>query len=249
MCTVIAGVEPGAGTPVVLAGVRDELADRPWRGPAAHWPRFPGLVGGLDLQGGGTWLAADPAVPRVAALLNGVGRPAPPAIRRSRGDLPLRAAAHGGPPGGDLTVYDPFHLMVAELGGVRMWHWDGEHLTEDKLPAGLHVVVNDGLVTGDTDLKARWFAPRFAAAPRPSATDPGDTSWTAWRELASGAGLPVTDPRALVVRRQLDDGRVWGTSSLTLVALSDTGLRYDFNPRPPDPSTWTTVHPPPHSTH
>ncbi|WP_344056694.1 NRDE family protein, partial [Sphaerisporangium rubeum] len=176
MCTVIAGVEPGARTPVVLAGVRDEMADRPWRGPAAHWPRFPGLVGGLDLQAGGTWLAADATVPRVAALLNGTGRQASPAIRRSRGDLPLRAAAHGGLPGGDLAVYDPFHLVVAEPGGVRLWHWDGERLTEDKLPPGLHVIVNDGLVTGDADPKVAWFAPRFAAAPRPSSVTCSRTS-------------------------------------------------------------------------
>ncbi|MFC6087084.1 NRDE family protein [Sphaerisporangium aureirubrum] len=241
MCTVIAGVDPGAETPVVLAGIRDEMADRPWRGPAAHWPGHPGLIGGLDLEAGGTWLAAEPAVPRVAALLNGVGRPAPPETRRSRGDLPLRAAGHGGLPETDLSVYDPFHLVLAEPGGVRLWHWDGEDVTEDKLPPGTHIVVNDGWVAPDAAPRAGWFVPRFAAAPRPSAHDPGDASWTAWRELLAGDGLPVTDPRALVVRRELDDGRVWGTSSVTLVALGRDTLRYDFCPCPGDPSAWSTV--------
>jgi hypothetical protein len=245
VCTVIVAVDPGARTPVVLAGIRDEMADRPWRGPAAHWPGFPGLVGGQDLQAGGTWLAAGPRVPRIAALLNGAGRLAPSRIRRSRGDLPLLAAAHGGPPETGLSVYDPFHLVLAEPGGVRMWHWDGEDLSEDKLPAGTHLVVNDGWVTEHTDPRAGWFLPRFAAAPRPSAYDPGDGSWAGWRELLSGAGLPVTDPRALVVRRELDDGRVWGTSSITLVALGADTLRYDFCPRPGDPSSWGTVLAPP----
>ncbi|MEV4461949.1 NRDE family protein, partial [Microbispora sp. NPDC049633] len=70
MCTVIVSVEPESGAPVLLAGVRDEFVVRPWMSPDRHWPAYPGLVGGRDLEAGGTWLAADPAGRRVAALLN-----------------------------------------------------------------------------------------------------------------------------------------------------------------------------------
>ncbi|MEU8272464.1 NRDE family protein [Sphaerisporangium sp. NPDC049002] len=250
MCTVIVGVEPGAETPVVLAGVRDEFAARPWEPPAAHWPEFPGLVGGRDLSAGGTWLAVDPLGSRVAALLNGCGPQADPSVRGSRGDLPLRAAAAGELPGGDLSRYDPFHLLVADLDGVRLWSWDGRGVTEDKLPAGVHVIVNTGWDRDAAGARAAYFRPRFAAAGRPSAWATGDGSrdareaqeaWGAWRGLASGAGLPLTDPRALVVREQSADGRVWGTSSVTLVALGAGALRYDFCPRPDDPGSWYEV--------
>ena len=38
------------------------------------------------------------------------------------------------------------------------------------------------------------------------------------------------------------DGRVWGSTSETLVALASDGrLRYDFQPAPPDPATWYAV--------
>jgi hypothetical protein len=245
MCTVIVGFEPGAETPVVLAGVRDEFAARPWEPPAAHWPEFPRLVGGRDLSAGGTWLAADPGAPRVAALLNGCGLMAGERIRRSRGDLPLRAAASGQLPEVDLSCYDPFHLIIAEPGGVRLWSWDGESVTEDKLPPGVQVVVNSGWERGDGNPRAAFFRPRFAAAGRPSAHDSGDGSWEAWRGLASGAGLPVSDPRALVVREELPDGRVWGTSSITLLALGADALRYDFCARPADPAAWYGVLRPP----
>ncbi|MEV7969915.1 NRDE family protein [Sphaerisporangium sp. NPDC088356] len=244
MCTVIVGVEPGAETPVVLAGVRDEFAARPWEPPAAHWPEFPGLVGGRDLSAGGTWLAVDPGGPRVAALLNGCGREADPSVRRSRGDLPLRAASAGELPGGDLSCYDPFHLLVADLGGVRLWTWDGQGLTDDKLPAGAHVIVNSGWDRDAAGARAAFFRPAFAAAGRPCARDTGDGSrgaWAAWRGLASGGGLHLTDPRALVVREELADGRVWGTSSVTLVALGTGALRYEFCPRPADPGSWYEV--------
>ncbi len=81
--------------PLVLLGVRDELVGRPWRPPARHWPGLP-LIGGIDEQAGGTWLAVRPDLPpRVACLLNGRGTEADPARRRSRGELPLRAATDG----------------------------------------------------------------------------------------------------------------------------------------------------------
>ncbi|GII79167.1 hypothetical protein Sru01_41490 [Sphaerisporangium rufum] len=243
MCTVIVGFDPGAETPVVLAGVRDELVTRPWRPPAAHWPGFPGLFGGLDLSAGGTWLAADPAAPRVAALLNGDGRPADPAGRRSRGDLPLRTAAAGVPPEVDLSRYDPFHLLLATPDAVRLWSWDGERLAGGDLPPGVHMIVNAGWARGDDHPRVAYFRPLFAAASRPSARDAGNGSWDPWRELTSGAGLAAADPRALVVRRELPGGQVWGTSSLTLAALAPGALRYEFSARPADVSAWYPVLP------
>lgn len=91
MCTAVLSIEPGKS--VLLAGVRDELTDRPWEPPGAHWPAYPDLIGGRDLQAGGTWLAVMPSQSRVSCVLNGVGVMAPAATRRSRGALPLLGAA------------------------------------------------------------------------------------------------------------------------------------------------------------
>ena len=97
MCTAIIGLGPD-GT-VLLAGVRDEFTQRAWQPPGYHWPDQPSLIGGRDELAGGTWLALAPAAPRVACILNGRGQAAPAATRRSRGDLPLRAAAEPLPAG------------------------------------------------------------------------------------------------------------------------------------------------------
>jgi len=238
MCTAIIGYDPGARVPLLLAGVRDELVDRAWRPPARHWPEHPGLVGGRDELAGGTWLALDPAAPRVACVLNGVGRAAPEERRRSRGALPL-SLAETGTLDGDLDGFDPFHLIGAEPAGVRLWSWDGEHLTGRKLEPGLHIVVNSGLAVagtqgGDDYMSARvaHFRPLFEAAAHER---------LAWLDLLNGDGLDVSDDRALIVGRDLGDGRIWGTTSVSLTTFGPDGVAYDFTARPGDPAAWRPV--------
>ena len=238
--------------PLLLLGFRDELTGRPWQPPARHWPRSP-LVGGRDEQAGGTWLAVHPGVPRVACILNARGEPAAPENRRSRGELPLRAAAEGPQvlkqlpeEPGTLARYDPFFLICADLSAALMLSWDGQHAALADLEPATHVITNAGHTyppgRQDPDAKAAHFGPKFAAH-RPDA-DPAATikdAWGDWLTLAGGAGLSDTDPAAIVVRHELPDGRVYGTTSVSLVALGAQGLRYDFQPVPADPTTWYPV--------
>ncbi|MFC4062104.1 NRDE family protein [Planomonospora corallina] len=237
MCTVVVSVAPGAALPLILAGVRDEFTGRPWVPPAEHWP---GLVGGRDLLAGGTWLAVDPVARRAAALLNGHGVPVPGPARRSRGELPLLAAAAGRLPELDLTRYDPFHLVLAEPSGARLWSWDGAGRTETELPAGTHMIVNSGWESGEENERVAFFRPRFARASRPAALD---GAWGEWAFLATGAGLPAGDPRAMIVRHELPDGRIFASLSVTLLALAPGGLRYDFTGDPADPAAFRRVLP------
>jgi hypothetical protein len=236
--------------PLLLLGFRDELTGRPWQPPARHWPGLP-LVGGRDEQAGGTWLAVYPDVPRVACVLNARGPQAPPDARRSRGELPLRAAAEGQQALRDLrddqsalARYDPFFLICADLNQALMLSWDGTRAGLEQLEApGTHLITNAGHTyppgTRDPDAKAEHFGAKFAAY-RPDA-DPTATikdAWGDWLTLAGGDGLSDTDPAAIVVRHELPDGRVYGTTSVTLIALGPDGLRYDFQPVPSDPTTW-----------
>ncbi|MDF5753785.1 NRDE family protein [Spongiactinospora sp. TRM90649] len=247
MCTVVVDFAPDSAVPGLLAGVRDEFAGRPWEPPGEHWPGRPGVLGGLDLRAGGTWLAVDPARDRAAALLNGRGLLAVVETRRSRGDLPLLAVEQDGMPDVDPTAYDPFHLVVANPTGVRLWHWDGERLSADDLPPGTHVIVNSGWERGEDNRRVAHFRPRFAAARRPGRPDASDPAeyWDEWLGPASGDGLDPGDPRALVVRERLPGGQVWGTSSITLLGLAPGAVRYDFSDRPGDPEGFRRVLPKP----
>ncbi|MFC5187374.1 NRDE family protein [Actinomadura harenae] len=252
MCTAIVSVDPASPVPVLLVGVRDEFLARAWEPPGRHWPDRPRLLGGRDLQAGGTWLAVDPGARRAATVLNGRGPLAPADRRRSRGDLPLRVAAGGAPGDLDLPAYDPFFLLGVQPDGARMWSWDGAGHTERDLGPGLHIVVNNGLNgeghreggVEDAFMHARLahLRPVLAAAPRPEPRPGGDArDWAPWLAELEGGGLERTDRRTLLPLHEFEPGRVWGTTSISLVALAPDFVRYDFSARPGDPSAWTTI--------
>jgi Transport and Golgi organisation 2 len=280
VCTVVVSIAPADPMPLLLVGFRDEFTGRPWQPPARHWPGSP-LVGGRDEQAGGTWLAVHPAIPRVSCVLNARGEPAALGRRRSRGELPLRAAGEGhaalrqlGQDHGSLARYDPFHLVCADLSATAMLSWDGRHAAVQELEPATHLITNVGRMyprpaavpagpetavpeSADPEAaspepagpevayfgpRADHFGPKFAAY-RPSG-DPAATikdAWGDWLPLADGDGLSDTDPAAVIVRHELPDGRVFGTTSVSLVALGAHGLRYDFQPVPGDPLTWYSV--------
>ncbi len=153
MCTVVVSLAPAAPVPLLLLGIRDEFTARPWQRPARHWAEteWAPLIGGLDEQAGGTWLAVHPEQSRVGCILNGRGEFAPPDRRRSRGELPLRAAAEGQAALKELyqapetlARYDPFYLVCADLDAVLLLGWDGVGADLTELEPATHVLTNAG---------------------------------------------------------------------------------------------------------
>lgn len=259
MCTVIVGFDPAAHTPLVVTAIRDEMRSRPWDGPGRHWPDQPTVVGGRDRLAGGTWLAVDPAVPRVAALLNGWpwdGRmPWEDSYPASRGDLPLHAlAAPGRDPlvEEDVSRYAPFHLLTADAGHADLHSWDGRRLHSAPVPVGVSTVVNTGLDPADP--RALRHTPEFAATrpdPAPLADQDGVAEvWGRWPGLVTDAALGTPrsagsdesgDPSGLIAHADLGDGLVWATGSVTLLALDRHTVRYAFTDTPADPGAWRMI--------
>ncbi|MFI6576249.1 NRDE family protein [Nocardiopsis sp. NPDC050513] len=259
MCTVIVGFDPGADTPLVVAAIRDEMRDRPWDWPGRHWPDHPALVGGRDRLAGGTWLAVDPARPRVAALLNGWpwdGRmPWEGAYPASRGDLPLHALAAPGPDpldGLDLSRYAPFHLLDADARRAMLHSWDGARLDARPLPVGVSVIVNTGL--DPVDPRALRHTPEFART-RPDSERLADLArvpdvWGRWPDLITAAAHDTPrsagaddsgDPSGLIAHAELGGGQVWATGSVTLLAADGETLRYAFTDTPADADAWRPI--------
>lgn len=200
----------------------------------------------------------------MAAVLNGsfmnrLERSAPGAppspTRPSRGRLPLQALLSGVPDDDELRAYEVVHLLVADADGARLVSWDGREVTRTEIPPGDHIVTNEGLDVADDPLVPH-FAPLLAGVALPGggaaygAGGPGPASsdlttrrwWGGWADLMRGDGLAPEDPRALLVRHDLPDGRVFASTSATLLALGRTPgeARMDFTATPTTPA-WGRV--------
>jgi len=228
MCTVILLHRPGHAFPVLIAANRDERLDRDWDPPAAWWPDHPGVVGGRDRSGGGTWMAASPEGV-VATVLNRPGSLGPAPGKRSRGELPLlalaagpaeaAAAALGALPAGE---WRPFNMVVADREGA--WFLRGTGAGRPAalpLGAGLHMVTAHDPNDLASPRTARHL-PRFQAAPVPR-PELGD--WAAWKALLADDGYDHGVAEAL----RVPPTGGFGTVSASLLAIGrDGALTWNF---------------------
>ena len=121
MCLVVLSLGQHPDYPLILAANRDEFYARPTR-DANWWPDRPDVVGGRDLQAGGTWLAAHRGG-RFATVTNFGEARRPKAGQRSRGllvsgflDSDLAPADYLGTIEGD--AYAGFNLIVGDSNGA-----------------------------------------------------------------------------------------------------------------------------------
>jgi hypothetical protein len=227
MCTLVILRRPGHDWPVVIGANRDEMAGRPWQGPARHWPDRPEVTAGRDELAGGTWLGLnDDGV--VAGVLNRRQSLGPAPDARSRGELPLEALDHAEAEAAaaaladiDPRSYRSFNMIIADS---RKTFWlcsrigepgtdHDQKIAVSELPPGLSMITAHDLNSPDSR-RIALYRPRFEAARPP---DPGSDEWSDWRSLLAsrvhdaeagpgGAMAVVTD-------------RGFGTLSSTLIAL------------------------------
>lgn len=85
MCLIVVGWHVHPDYPLIVAANRDEFYARP-TASAARWPDDNSIMGGIDLEAGGTWLGISESG-RFSAVTN-VREPGMPQGSQSRGALP-----------------------------------------------------------------------------------------------------------------------------------------------------------------
>lgn len=231
MCTVVVLWRPDHAWPVVLAANRDELVDRAWDPPGAHWPGRPGVIGGRDRLGNGTWMAYRAGV--FAAVLNRPGSLGPQPGKRSRGELPLLALEAEGAAGAvaalsalDARQYRTFNMVLADRQGAFFLRGTGAgRVSAEPLPPGISMVTahdpND-----PASLRVRTYLPRFQAATAP---DPATGDWSEWTRLLGDR----SGPRGGALTVPVEGG--FGTVCASLAALGADGAAvWRFAPGPSD---------------
>ena len=143
MCLVLLAIGQSDQYPIILAGNRDEFHARPTR-TASWWPDKPDIVGGRDLQAGGTWLGLH-RNGRFATVTN--FRDAEPVSAKflSRGQLVTEYLEGKQRPldyleAIDGSRYAGFNLFVGDFGVTAYLSNRGADPRE--LPAGLYGLSN-----------------------------------------------------------------------------------------------------------
>jgi hypothetical protein len=243
MCTLALLFRPGHPWPILLAANRDERLDRPWDGPAEHWPDRPGVTGGRDRSAGGTWLAMNRAGV-VAAALNRPGSLGPAPGKRSRGELPLLALEHGSAAAAaealqrlDAGAWRSFNLVLADATGAFFLRGLGEGRPEAMPPPpGMSLVTAHDPNDLDSP-RIRRHLPRFRAARPP---DSGAGDWESWERLLADDGHDPAVGVAEALRIPPTAG--FGTVCASLIALGAQGERiWRFCPGPAGTVPFTDV--------
>ena len=250
MCTLVILRRSGADWPVVLAANRDEMKDRPWQAPAAHWPDREGVVAGLDVLAGGSWLGVN-REGLAAGILNRVGTLGPESGKRSRGELVLEALDHAT---ADAAVralkdvnpeaYRPFNLVVADPEDAYWLRLADGVLEQREIPEGLSMLTAHDLNDTTNSARTRFNLPLFARTPAP---EPASREWAAWETLLGNRlrGDPEQPTSAMTVETE----RGFCTVSSSLIALPDPrkpGLGnvrpiWRFAPGPPDKTPYEDI--------
>lgn len=126
MCLILFAWQVRPDHPLVLAANRDEYFRRPTR-PAHYWDDAPGVLGGRDLEAGGSWLGVDTRG-RVAAVTNYREPPRARAGELSRGLL-VSDFLKGDKAAADYLRevirwqrrYDAFNLLLADATGLYFY--------------------------------------------------------------------------------------------------------------------------------
>ncbi|MDR3388637.1 MAG: NRDE family protein [Rudaea sp.] len=144
MCLILLALDRVPQRPWLLLGNRDEFHARP-TAAAAAWNGDPDVVGGRDLQAGGSWLAVN-RNGRFAAVTN-VRSGIPARGPRSRGDLVAdfvrggdAAASYAKSISSRREEYGPFNLIVSD--GIAVWGVSSVKHDPWRFEPGIHTLSN-----------------------------------------------------------------------------------------------------------
>ena len=194
MCLLILAWNAHPRYRLVLAGNRDEYHARA-TDAAGWWPDTPGVLGGRDLEAGGTWLAvARNGRWGVVTNYREIADTGP--AERSRGELVAdfvrgteQPQAFGRARDALAAQYAGYSLLVGDRASLH--YFTNRDVPVSPLPAGIHGLSNERLNTPWPKLERtrRRFAELLAAGdPAPEAL----FGMLADREPAAGDELPRT---------------------------------------------------------
>ena len=147
MCLIVVAWKSHPRYPLIVAANRDEFYKRPSIS-AHYWKESPDVLGGRDLEKGGTWFGVNRRG-HFAAVTNFRGGSIE-RTGRSRGELVARYLLSDLPSetfmaeiDRDRPTYNPFNLLISD--GETLAYTSEDHSSYELLTPGIHVIGNDRL--------------------------------------------------------------------------------------------------------
>lgn len=148
MCLLYLSYKTHERYPLIIAANRDEFYARP-SAPASFWPDRPRVIGGRDLQGGGTWFGMTKGG-RIAAVTNFRNPASLKPDGPSRGLLVRDFLCGGMPPDDFLEAlrqhcldYSGFNIIVGTID--RLYYFSNMDDAVRRITLGSHCVSNNYL--------------------------------------------------------------------------------------------------------
>jgi len=236
MCTLLILYRPKNKWPLIIAGNRDEMKDRPWLPPGKHWGKCDGIIAGKDLTAGGSWLGIN-TNGLVATILNRTNSLGPDIEKNSRGKIIIDILKNKTLDEAlnyikllDITKWKPFNLFLANN---KKAYWvkssDKVTLSINIIPEGKHFLDSHDINSTQSE-RYLYNNNKFKVLNDPN---PDSLEWKEWKEwinLLAEKSYPKGKPLAAMnITNKYKKN--YGTLSSAIIALpSDQELNNNTKP-------------------
>ena len=250
MCTLLILYRPLHKWPLIIAGNRDEMKNRPSLSPGKHWVSDKNIIAGKDLTAGGSWLGINNRG-LIATILNRPNSLGPNKEKFSRGDIIINILKNKDIKMAlayikllDSTNWKPFNLFIANNKNAYWIKSNGKNkVAINLISEGRHFLDSHDLNSKTSD-RYNNNINKFNSLKDP---DPDKSEWKEWIDFLACTSHPKNKPLAAM---NISDSynNNYGTLSSSIIALpSDNELKKNnkpiflFNKTTPDKNNFYNI--------
>jgi len=250
MCTLLILYRPLHKWPLIIAGNRDEMKNRPSLSPGKHWAIDKNIIAGKDLTAGGSWLGINNRG-LIATILNRPNSLGPNKEKFSRGDIIINVLKNKDIKTAltyiellDITNWRPFNLFIANNKNAYWIKNTGKNkVTINLISEGRHFLDSYDLNSKKSD-RYNNNINKFNSLKDP---DPDKSDWKEWIDFLASTSHPKNKPLAAMnISNSYNNN--YGTLSSSIIALpSDNELKKNnkpiflFNKTTPDKNNFYNI--------
>jgi len=242
MCTLLILFRPKTKWPVIIAGNRDEMNNRPWLSPGKHWKNHSNIIAGKDTVAGGSWLGIN-TNGIICTILNRQNSLGPDKTKLSRGEIIINILKNKNMSSVlnyikllDSSKWRPFNLFIADNKNA---YWakntENNNIELNPIKKGKHFLDSHDLNSIESD-RYSYNIKEYTNLPDP---DPDIFSWNEWIEFLARTSHPKNKPLAAMNIKKHND-KDYGTLCSSILALPSDKIKnikkpiFLFNKTSPD---------------